>query len=228
MNQTEDNPRGRRRSYHACLNCRRKKTRCPGEKPACSSCVRLKQSCAYPQALRAPRNGRSEERLAHLEEKLDRLLNGSLPQQPNDETNEKISEKSSVSPPAIESVANKRRQSTVSFESDSQRPGPSDITTGIRLYFDYCHRQPIWCFERDEIKDTGSVPEHLVCSILALTARFSHRKEALQRYGSSARQLIMHCVVNGTVDITVLESLCLLSYSSFIGMIYAAHRSLLC
>ncbi|UZP38774.1 hypothetical protein NXS19_006590 [Fusarium pseudograminearum] len=84
-NTTTGNPtttsistRGRRRSHHACLTCRRKKTRCPGEKPQCSSCVRLKQSCSYPPAIRPSQSGPSEERLAHLEEKLDFLLNGNL------------------------------------------------------------------------------------------------------------------------------------------------------
>lgn len=38
---------------------RRKKTRCPGEKPACSSCVRLKQSCSYPPAIRPSQSGPS-------------------------------------------------------------------------------------------------------------------------------------------------------------------------
>jgi hypothetical protein len=39
---------------------RRKKSRCPGEKPACSSCVRLNQSCSYPPAIRSShQSGRS-------------------------------------------------------------------------------------------------------------------------------------------------------------------------
>ncbi|OBR07977.1 Fungal specific transcription factor [Colletotrichum higginsianum IMI 349063] len=72
---TSGSSRGRRRSHHACLTCRRKKTRCPGEKPACSSCLRLSQSCSYP-AVRPSQSGRSDERLQTLEEKLDLLLSG--------------------------------------------------------------------------------------------------------------------------------------------------------
>jgi hypothetical protein len=47
------------------LTCpaRRKKTRCPGEKPACSSCARLKQVCAYPAAVKPAQNDRSVRRL---------------------------------------------------------------------------------------------------------------------------------------------------------------------
>ncbi|CAK7202664.1 hypothetical protein SEUCBS139899_005390 [Sporothrix eucalyptigena] len=36
-----------RRIRQACHNCRRKKARCPGQKPACSFCVRLGQPCSY-------------------------------------------------------------------------------------------------------------------------------------------------------------------------------------
>ncbi|KAH7140254.1 fungal-specific transcription factor domain-containing protein [Dactylonectria estremocensis] len=40
-----ENPRKRIRQ--ACLNCRRKKVRCGGEKPVCTFCSRLAQSCVY-------------------------------------------------------------------------------------------------------------------------------------------------------------------------------------
>ncbi|CAK7237705.1 hypothetical protein SBRCBS47491_010091 [Sporothrix bragantina] len=45
-----------RRIRQACHNCRRKKARCPGQKPACSFCVRLGQACSYSddEQFRAP------------------------------------------------------------------------------------------------------------------------------------------------------------------------------
>ncbi|CAI7665939.1 unnamed protein product [Penicillium bialowiezense] len=36
-----------KRTRQACDRCRRKKARCPGEKPECSLCQRLGQSCSY-------------------------------------------------------------------------------------------------------------------------------------------------------------------------------------
>ncbi|KAJ5170041.1 uncharacterized protein N7500_002824 [Penicillium coprophilum] len=43
-----------KRTRQACDPCRRKKARCPGEKPSCSLCHRLGQRCSYgPQASRA-------------------------------------------------------------------------------------------------------------------------------------------------------------------------------
>ncbi|TGJ80123.1 hypothetical protein E0Z10_g8636 [Xylaria hypoxylon] len=49
-------------------------------------------------------------------------------------------------------------------ENSDTRPGPADIATGIHLYFKYCHRQPIWCFEREDINNYSSLPHELVCN----------------------------------------------------------------
>ncbi|OLN95469.1 hypothetical protein CCHL11_05169 [Colletotrichum chlorophyti] len=92
---------------------------------------------------------------------------------------------------------------------------PDDMATGVNMYFKFCHRQPIWCFERDELGDYDSLPEELASSILALTYRFSEKRDHMQLYSSNAKTLIMLRIANGTVDITTIESLCLLSYSSF-------------
>lgn len=97
------------------------------------------------------------------------------------------------------------------------RPDRAEMATGLDLYFKFCHRQPIWCLEREDIDDYGSIPGELACSILALTSRFSEKRNDLQVYGNNAKTLIMLRIANGTVDLTTIESLCLLSYSSFIG-----------
>jgi hypothetical protein len=104
-------------------------------------------------------------------------------------------------------------------ESSALRPTGSDIAIGIALYFEYCHRQPIWCFEREEVSDYNSLHDELACSILTLTLRFSENRDQAQLYGNNAKSLIMLRIANGTVDLATLESLCLLSYSSFIGML---------
>lgn len=111
-------------------------------------------------------------------------------------------------------------------ESDesSLRPSPSDIAVGIGLYFKYCHRQPIWCFSREDVSDYGTLPGELACSIMVLTSRFSEKRDQLQLYSDSAKHLVMLRLASGTVDLTTIESLCLLSYSSFIGKSEARRR----
>ena len=100
--------------------------------------------------------------------------------------------------------------------SSKSRPVLAEIAHGIRVYFKHCHRQPVWCFEREDVRDLRLLPDELVGSILALTSRFSSNHD--RSYGDDARHLIMQRVANGTVTLPTIESLCLLSYTSFIGM----------
>lgn len=103
------------------------------------------------------------------------------------------------------------------FDDSKVRPS-SRISQAIDLYFQYCHRQPIWCFNREEVKDPSYISEELVCSILTLTSRFSQERDEMLHYGDTARTLVMLRIANGTVELETIESLCLLAYSSFLGM----------
>lgn len=101
---------------------------------------------------------------------------------------------------------------------DESKVHPSSrVSQAIDLYFQYCDRQPIWCFDREEVKDPNYISEELVCSILTLTARFSQERDGMQHYADTARTLIMLRIANGSVELETLESLCLLSYSYFLG-----------
>lgn len=44
-------------------------------------------------------------------------------------------------------------------------------------------------------------------------------------YGDSARTLVMLRIANGTVELETIESLCLLSYSSFLGKLHCGSVS---
>ncbi|WVF69634.1 hypothetical protein IAT40_004413 [Kwoniella sp. CBS 6097] len=50
----------------ACKFCRRRKLRCSGERPACSSCVKYKQECEYQPPVKAQRVQGSESRISNL------------------------------------------------------------------------------------------------------------------------------------------------------------------
>jgi hypothetical protein len=126
------------------------------------------------------------------------------------------SEKSLSATPPAEGLRMPQRN-PFAPEIPNLRPSDADMATGLDLYFKFCHRQPIWCFERDQVSDFNAIPEELACSILALTSRFADKPDHLQLYGNNSKTLIMLRIANGTVDLTTMESLCLLSYSSFIG-----------
>ncbi|KAF8319857.1 uncharacterized protein EI90DRAFT_3081670 [Cantharellus anzutake] len=51
----------------ACLECRRRKTRCDGVRPTCSRCQRLRKDCVFEPEARRPQLDRMEERLLELE-----------------------------------------------------------------------------------------------------------------------------------------------------------------
>lgn len=106
------------------------------------------------------------------------------------------------------------------FGLDGPTRGTSSLAVpkkAIDLYFKYCHRQPIWLFDRDELEDQGDLPDELVLSIQVLASRFSRDRDQWQHYGNNAKRLIMLRVASGTVELATIESLCLLSYSFLIG-----------
>lgn len=64
------------RARQACEPCRKKKRKCPGERPICSFCRRLNQDCKYggPQdTLRLIQQDASLERLERLESHVERI-----------------------------------------------------------------------------------------------------------------------------------------------------------
>ncbi|KAJ9199183.1 transcriptional regulator family: Fungal Specific TF [Paecilomyces variotii] len=219
--------RRRLRSNHACLNCRRKKTRCPGEKPACSCCVRLNQQCFYtPVARVSSIDSQSKDRLAELEEKVNLILNGNIPtwttrqRQVSEEASERPGIQSSATANSATTGSSYSTNDTALVDSgcDYRSPQHSSmlIATAISLYLDHCHRQPIWCFNLEELGDLASHSEELLCSVLALTMRFSDERDQEYDYAENARGLVMLRIANGTVELATIESLCLLSYSSFV------------
>lgn len=128
---------------------------------------------------------------------------------------------STASPPKQPEPSFSSRPSSVKSISELSTRRPSFTTTAkaIGLYFEYCHRQPIWCFDRGEVEDQDRLPDELVWSIMALTSRFSQDRDQSQHYDGNAKSLIMLRIANGTVDVSTIESLCLLSYAYFIGML---------
>lgn len=203
----------------ACENCRRKKTRCPGEKPRCSNCTRLRQTCRYPgnyseDGDAASSSGRTlEDRLAQLEEKLDLVLDrpglgvGASPRQGE-------TPQSPCVPP------HQPRQSSTSYSR--MLPPWEVLVEAIRIYFRCSHRQPIWLFEpRSQLSPDSS--EELLLAVLGLTVQYaqeslsagsSTRLQTPSAYNDAARSLIMLKIANSTVDLTTLQSLCLLAMSN--------------
>ncbi|KAF3355683.1 Protein HIR1 [Verticillium dahliae VDG1] len=164
-------------------------------------------NCEYPNSEMTAQ----DERLQSLEEKLDLLLSGgALAKHPRYQGQQQANEDGSTSPPEESFSVSPPPRDAANFPTTNPfptmfdpdlanlRPGRSDMANGINLYFKFCHRQPIWCFERDEVSDYGSLPEELACSILAVTSRFSQKCDHLHLYGNNAKTLIMLRIANGS------------------------------
>ncbi|EED22146.1 C6 transcription factor, putative [Talaromyces stipitatus ATCC 10500] len=220
-----------KRVQYSCDNCRRKKIRCPGEKPACSTCTRLHQTCRYNDA--GVISTRSSERLAQLEEKMQLMLEKSASQSNSDHTY--TSDQPETRPDLLPSShpqhilpRNQESQSMeVSSSSESEPLPPRNVILEIvELYFRFCHRQPLWLFEREELSSPEDIAEELVFSLLALTVRFStttyfasrSHQQLAQRYGEVARGLTMFRIAQGAVQMSTIQSLCLLAFANFTTM----------
>ncbi|KAJ5928213.1 hypothetical protein N7466_007169 [Penicillium verhagenii] len=156
--------------------------------------------------------------ISYLEEKVNLILSGKGPpdqNKPQQQDNQDLSYSASSGPSSNEFSGN-LNEPFFGLGYDDTKATPSRVSRAIELYFQYCHRQPIWCFEREEVKDPSYLSEELVCSIITLTSRFSQDREEIQQYGDTARTLVMLRIANGTIELETIESLCLLSYSSFL------------
>jgi hypothetical protein len=95
-------------------------------------------------------------------------------------------------------------------------PHSVSMERALDVYFRHFHRQPIWCVDRDTLFPYDTISEELACAILALTSCFLQELNQLH-YSNRARSLIMLRIANGTVGLSTIESLCLLSFSFFLG-----------
>ncbi|KAF5008247.1 hypothetical protein FDECE_5483 [Fusarium decemcellulare] len=230
--------RERLRSHQACLNCR------SVFQPAilvsiCGSDIEYLGG-RKPDALR--KDQLAQLALTSLEEKVDLLLNGyrqgspsfafdqqDIAENPHEENHGSAdgqldSQQDNSQPPAsmvIHCATNDTNESAedsspqFAFKDAGSQIPQATVSKAVDLYFELCHRQPIWCFERQDLEQMSEIPEELLYSILELTARFLPDRGP-QTYGDTARGCIMQRVATGTVQLETIESLCLMSYSSFI------------
>lgn len=102
---------------------------------------------------------------------------------------------------------------------------PRDITLQvIELYFQYNHRQPLWVFEPEDLSFPENCSQEVLFAVLSLASRYStltltpdELAQTISKYSQAARNLIISKIANGTVDLATLQSLCILSFSNFVG-----------
>ena len=92
------------------------------------------------------------------------------------------------------------------------------------LYLIYCHAQPLPLFHRDSfLNSLGSRDPEIIYAMLALSIRFSDDVNSttndltslINSYTEVARGLVMKRVSEGPIELSTLQSLCLLSLVDF-------------
>lgn len=98
----------------------------------------------------------------------------------------------------------------------------------IDLYFQYCHRQPLWLFERGDFTNPSDCCDEVLFSVLSIAIRFSKHLyfanrvgEAAREYSEIARGNIMFQIAQSMVQLSTIQSLCLLSFVNFAGELHA-------
>lgn len=218
----------RKRVREACEPCRRKKNRCPGEKPVCSYCARLGQSqnCTYAGNTRASsvpdgNAGASttaviehadqgsdvepnlEERVVDLDSKVSRVLD------------------------QVRLLASVRSHSDNDVPDESTPelllPSPQLLHRSAELFLRYCHCQPLPLFSPGSFVATFAARDSEVrLCVAGISLRFDPdsrprlgQEAPYNKYLHSARALVMRRVTQGPVDLSTLQCLCLLALSDF-------------
>ncbi|KAL5341148.1 hypothetical protein BJX70DRAFT_76028 [Aspergillus crustosus] len=194
-----DEARPAKRVRQACEPCRRKKSRCPGEKPVCSFCERLGQNCVYAQGDGEMPAADIAKRLMSVEDKLEELTrslrNSSRPQSTPE-----------VSRPAL-------------VQTNLQQ---NDLSTVAHLFLTCCNYQPLPLFHPDNFVETlESRDPELILAIHAISLRFGRSPDGsdLRPYiadcARKARMLVMERVGQGPLELSTLQTLCLLAMFDF-------------
>ncbi|KIW16505.1 hypothetical protein PV08_06560 [Exophiala spinifera] len=218
-----------KRVRQACQNCRRKKTRCSGEKPTCAFCARLKQECCYEPGPGSDASNPTDmtlaARVALLESKLSLLDSASLDfgisthEVPSNDGTRNLDRHLVFS--ALDSPKTRRGS-----EADVLPP-LSIVLALIDAYFRYCHCQPYCYFEeaffRRKLQD-GKVPSYLLKAVLAMAAHFSqdpfldgNQQDMIDLYSRSAWDEIFEKSFSedDTLDITVIQAINMLAVVDF-------------
>ncbi|WKT53165.1 Zn(2)-C6 fungal-type DNA-binding domain [Fusarium oxysporum f. sp. vasinfectum] len=212
------------RSKQACEPCRKKKSKCTGERPTCSFCRRLNQLCTYRSLSHVQRDD-LQERFQMLESQVKGIYELLQPS-PASAPNPGPSPSTSASIPSTGLQAEYRTSPGItsspsigiSFNLDNPDV-PSEVFDHlIEIYRTKLHLQPLQLFNISELKDTlTSAPQYLLYSFLALTVRYSahdffngKQVKAVELYGSSAQQEVAILASQGIPKLEIVQALCLL------------------
>ncbi|KAJ5949381.1 hypothetical protein N7454_000965, partial [Penicillium verhagenii] len=103
-------------------------------------------------------------------------------------------------------------------------PPKEIVAEGFALYFKYCHKQPLWLFDPDEMSMPETCRSEVIFGTLSLALRYSNNPflegrtdQMCRHYAEAARSYAMFRIAQGTVDLSTIQSLCLITLAGYIA-----------
>ncbi|PBP16908.1 hypothetical protein BUE80_DR012383 [Diplocarpon rosae] len=202
------------RIRQACQNCRRKKSKCPGEKPECSTCIRLQQRCIYKAfEPEGPKRKRSDELTR------DHMVAG------------EVSKRFGTIEQRLEELA-------ASMKHAGVEGLPSDVVDdGIRSYFMCFHAQPYNLMCQQASLQPGHTLDPVALSpMLALSIRCSSHpfwsdqsklNDWIGALTEKSWKELVNLYAEGDTSLPYLQGLCLLAQVDFAdGRVQRAHTQI--
>ncbi|PTD09615.1 hypothetical protein FCULG_00008870 [Fusarium culmorum] len=218
----------------ACESCRRKKTKCTGEKPVCSFCERLHQDCVY-----LPRNRETVKRKRRAS-RSDRVVNYDG-QDINELLGPGAASSSAGSVFTPDSLPRQRNRRVPTVERTSRRidritihdepsgswssplpevtPSPTSLDNAVDEYRRRLYFQPLPLFDPQGLRERiQRSPMFLQWIFLALALSnlpydASSAKEAdlIHSHARAARDTVLELAMRGTARLEISQALCLLA-----------------
>ncbi|KAL4738926.1 hypothetical protein BDV11DRAFT_215602 [Aspergillus similis] len=213
-----------KRIRQACSNCRRRKTKCSGDRPICFHCHRNKHSCVYepysvtvgdnpPNASAASASDNTQllQRISLIESRLAEL-SGQGSQQPRSSSNPGLPEQQVPS-----------TQLAVSGIHPFVIPSQSVLDSVIDTYFIHVHNQPYSNFQETVFRQklqNGTLPRCLILAVLASAVRFSTHDfyagrpvETSEAYGREAWLSVLtdHLTVEDNMGVHIVQTVNMLA-----------------
>ncbi|KAL4948478.1 hypothetical protein BDW69DRAFT_203513 [Aspergillus filifer] len=206
-----DGARPAKRTRQACEQCRRKKSRCPGERPACSYCQRLGQVCEYAGDEEPDYARKMEQRIEGIEGKLDALISTL--------SDQRASATSLTPAPSRPETSTESNVTPIIWETPFRRD-KSVAQTALQLFHTYCNYQPLPLFHHESFPATaGNRDPELLLAMQALGLPFNGNgiadpeiEQQVQDWTERSRRMVMARVTEGSVELSTLQALCILIF----------------
>jgi hypothetical protein len=98
------------------------------------------------------------------------------------------------------------------------------ISKCIALYFQYCHKQPLWLFNPEDFSNLTNIPDEIIFGISCLALRYSlshildgQVDQLYRQYAEAAQSLISIRIARGNVNLSTMQALCLIALAEYIG-----------